>query len=328
MKRKVKGIGLISGGLDSMLAVKVLQEQDLDLLGLTFITPFFGAEPGVSAGRITGIPVRVVDIGEQHLRMLKNPRYGYGSQMNPCIDCHALMLQEAGRLMESEGAAFLFTGEVLGQRPMSQRRDSLRSVENLSGHPGRVLRPLSAKLLPPTIPEMEGLVDRDRLLAIQGRGRKPQRALAAHYCITEYPESGGGCMLTKEGYADRLRALLQQNPQASVHEVEFLKWGRNFRLPGGSWCIIGRNQAGNERLEALAAEEDLILRAPDYKGATGLLMGSSFSEDDLPLAASLIVAYSDTPSDAPVKVVWRGRERAGELAAYKVEKNQFTQYLV
>jgi hypothetical protein len=135
-------------------------------------------------------------------------------------------------------------------------------------------------------------------------------------------------MLTKEGYADRLRGLLQQNPQVSVHEVEFLKWGRNFRLPGGSWCIIGRNQADNERLEALASEEDLILKAPDYKGATGLLMGSFFSEDDLPLAASLIVAYSDTPSDAPVRVIWRGRERTGELAGYKVEKNQFTQYVV
>ena len=152
--------------------------QGVEVIGVTCATFFFGADPGIQAGGTLGIPVQVLDIGEKHLEMLKKPVYGYGRWMNPCIDCHALMLQEAGRFMEEQGADFLFTGEVLGQRPMSQRRDALKNVENLAGYPGRILRPLSARLLAPTIPESEGLIDRERLLDIQGRSRKRQMALA------------------------------------------------------------------------------------------------------------------------------------------------------
>ncbi|MGA7875473.1 MAG: tRNA 4-thiouridine(8) synthase ThiI, partial [Desulfoferrobacter sp.] len=186
--KKAKGIGLLSGGLDSILAVKVLQQQDLDLIGIIFSTPFFGPKPGVDYEGMLSIPVMVLDIGEKHLEMLKKPVYGYGSQMNPCIDCHGLMLREAGRIMEQEDADFLFTGEVLGQRPMSQRRDSLRSVEKLSGYLGRVLRPLSAKLLAPTIVELEGLVDRGLLLDIHGRSRKKQMTLVKQFGLKDYPQ--------------------------------------------------------------------------------------------------------------------------------------------
>ena len=272
MAGKIKGIGLLSGGLDSMLAVKVLQEQQIELLAITFVTPFFGAEKGIEAARKTGIEIRSMDISEAHIAMLKSPRYGYGSQMNPCIDCHGLMLREAGKVMEAEGAEFLFTGEVLGQRPMSQRRDSLRSVEKLSGLAGRILRPLSAKLLPPTIVEEQGLVDRNMLLDIQGRSRRRQKELAQKYGLKDYPQPGGGCMLTNEGFSNRLRELLSTRPGATVEDVEIIKWGRAFMLPGKTICMVGRQQSDNSKLESLARAQDILLRPTSYPGPTCLLL--------------------------------------------------------
>lgn len=328
--RKAKGIGLLSGGLDSILAVKVLLEQDLDLLGLIFVTPFFGPKPGVDLSTMTGITVRPVEISEKHLEMLKKPLYGYGSQMNPCIDCHALMLREAGRLMEEEGADFLFTGEVLGQRPMSQRRDSMRSVEKLSGYPGRVLRPLSAKLLPPTLVETEGLVDREKLLNISGRSRKRQMELVARYGITDYPQPGGGCLLTNEGFVHKLKELFTRYPQAAAREVEMLKWGRHFRLPAGNICAIGRHQADNEKLTAQTCEEDIVLRVMDFPGPTGILMASSSVEEDLPLAASILASYSDASRDPlePVRVEHRHRGVTGILSVENHGKEHFKEYMI
>jgi tRNA-uridine 2-sulfurtransferase len=326
--KRVKGIGLLSGGLDSILAVKVLQEQGLELLGVTFTTPFFGAEPGVAAGRQTGIEVRVLDISDIHLEMLKNPRYGYGSQMNPCIDCHALMLREAGRLRESENADFLFTGEVLGQRPMSQRRDSLRSVEKLSGQEGLILRPLSARLLPCTVMELDGRIDRERLLDIQGRSRKRQIELAKHYRISEYPNPSGGCVLTKEGFVKKLRDLLGCDPQASSCDVELLKWGRHFRLPGGSKCIVGRSQSDNQRLEALAREGSIRLQTAGFPGPMGLMPAPAAAESDLQLAASIIAAYSDASLMERVVVEWRRLGTKGAMWVTKEESSRFRDYLL
>ena len=318
-ERKAKGIGLLSGGLDSILAVKVLQEQGLDLLGLIFVTPFFGPRPGVDLTKMTAIAIRPIEISEKHLEMLKKPLYGYGSQMNPCIDCHALMLREAGRLMEEEGADFLFTGEVLGQRPMSQRRDSLRSVEKLSGYEGRVLRPLSAKLLPPTLVETAGLVDREKLLDISGRSRKRQMELAERYSITDYPQPGGGCMLTNEGFVNKLREFFKRYPQASPRQVELLKWGRHFRLPAGSICAIGRHKADNENLTAHVGEEDILLRAVDFPGPTGIIVASSVVSEDLGLAASILATYSDAPKGDPGPVRIEYRSEGGTTGILSVE---------
>ena len=327
-EKRGKGIGLLSGGLDSMLAVRVLQEQKLELIGVTFVTPFFGPKQGLDAGRTLGIPVRLLDISSAHMDMLKAPVYGYGSQVNPCIDCHALMLREAGQLMEQEGGDFLFTGEVLGQRPMSQRRDSLRSVEKLSGYAGRVLRPLSARLLSPTIVEGEGLVDRERLLNIQGRSRKRQEALAAHYGIVDYPQPGGGCLLTKEGFARKLKALLSSFPGATPRQAEAIKWGRLFQLPGGSILVIGRNRGDNEKLESSAGEKDVLFRVADHPGPLGLLITSSDFQDDLTLAAGLILAYSDAPPARPASVEWRLGSNGGVLQLIKDEKGRFGKYQV
>ena len=297
-----KGIGLISGGLDSILAARVLQSQGVEIECVTFATFFFSGDAGIKAGNVCGIPVRVLDIGEKHLEMLKMPVFGYGRYMNPCIDCHALMLREAGRFMEQVGADFLFTGEVLGQRPMSQRRDALRSVENLAGYPELIVRPLSARLLPPTVPEVKGMIDRERLLDIQGRSRKRQIALAEVFGITDYPQPGGGCILTKEGFGKKLGKMLKYFPQAAAREVELLKWGRHFLLPEGSLCAVGRNQTDNDRLTSLAEPGDVVFSIVDYPGPTGLMLPSAHFENDSVLAAMAVIAYSDAPLSEPARV--------------------------
>lgn len=324
---KTWGIGLLSGGLDSILAVKVLQRQDLKLTGVTFVTPFFGPEAGLAAGRSAGIEVEAIDIGAIHLAMVKQPRYGYGSQMNPCIDCHALMLNVAGRMMERLGADFLFTGEVLGQRPMSQRRDSLRSVENLSGYPDRVLRPLSARHLAPTWIEREQLVDRSLLLDLHGRGRKRQMELAAEFGIRDYPQPGGGCLLTIAGFAERLRALLARYPEAGPADVEFLKWGRVFRTGPGGLALVGRNQRDNETLESLVRLQDTFLHAPKVRSPSAVLLGFSNAVKDLQLTALVLAAYSDAPLGAKVRISWRQGDTAGELLVKKLPKQRFRGFI-
>ncbi len=327
-RKPVKGIGLLSGGLDSILAARVLVDQGIDVLGLTFVTPFFGPDEGLEAGRKAGIPMRAVDISEAHLAMLKNPRYGYGSRMNPCIDCHGLMLREAAKVMQSEGADFLFTGEVLGQRPMSQRRDALRSVEKLAGLPGRILRPLSARLLDPTIVELEGLVDRERLLDIQGRSRKRQAELARRFGISDYPQPGGGCMLTSEGFANRLRELFRIRPEAGVADAEIIKWGRAFRLPGDNMCMVGRQRSDNLKLESLARRRDVFMRSMDYPGPSCLIIAPGDLADGLEIAAGLVASYSDAPENASVRVQWMTMDQTGILTTKAGPKNNYKEILI
>jgi tRNA-uridine 2-sulfurtransferase len=327
-KKNARGIGILSGGLDSLLAVKVLQDQDLDLLGIVYTTPFFGLKAGTRLDLVLGIPVHTVDLTQKHLEMLRNPVYGFGQHLNPCIDCHALMLREAGRIMDEVGGDFLFTGEVLWQRPMSQRRDSLRSVEKLSGYPGRVLRPLSAKLLEPTIPEIEGLIDRSRLLDISGRGRKRQMALADHYGIRDYPQPGGGCLLTKEGFARKLKLLLECYPDSGQREIELLKWGRHFRLSPTTILIVGRNQQDNERIEDLAGPGDTLLRAADVPGPTGLILVHGADDDALALAVRILISYSDTPPGKEAQVVWKRASGTGRLNTHHTEREVFKDLLV
>ncbi|UCF03770.1 MAG: tRNA 4-thiouridine(8) synthase ThiI [Deltaproteobacteria bacterium] len=316
----------MSGGLDSMLAVRVLLDQDIEMTGITFQTPFFGPAGAQKAARQLGIPLRVVDIGEAHLEMLKNPKYGYGSQMNPCIDCHALMLKTAGGIMDAEGFDFLCTGEVLGQRPMSQRKDALRAVDKLSGYGGYILRPLSAKLLWETVPEELGKVDRQRLLDIHGRSRKVQMALAAYYGIEEYPSPGGGCILTKEGFADRLRDLLATQEEVGLHDVELLKCGRHLRLPSGRRLVVGRVHGDNLRLQALAREEDLLLRVKGIPGPTGLL-AAQVSVQEVELAAGIVAAYSDAETGEDTVVVLSGRENR-EITVTVRPKEDFRELLI
>jgi tRNA-specific 2-thiouridylase len=293
---KVKAIALFSGGLDSILAFKVIEEQGIDVLGVTFETPFFSATRARATARRIGLKLAVTDITEEHLQMLRAPRYGYGKNMNPCIDCHTLMLKIAGRRMEEEGADFVFTGEVLGQRPMSQSRQSLYVVAKNAGYLDRILRPLSARLLPETAPELDGRVDRSRLLDIQGRGRKRQMEMAGQYAITSYPPPAGGCLLTDAIFARRLRDLFDHDPAFTVRDIDLLKAGRHFRLGAAIKAVIGRNAVDNDTIERISVAGDALIRIACFPGPTALIPGGG-DEKARRLAAALCARYSDAPRD-------------------------------
>jgi tRNA-specific 2-thiouridylase len=301
-------IGLLSGGLDSILAVQVIREQGIVVVGVSFVTPFFNAEAARTAARGIGIPLEVLDITETHLTMLRHPKHGYGRGMNPCIDCHTLMLREAGGLMEREGGVFLVTGEVLGQRPMSQHKGALRIVERESGYEGRILRPLSAQLLPATVPEQEGLIDRERLLAISGRSRRQQLELARRYQITEYLTPAGGCLLTDPIFSRRLKDLFAHEDPPEVRGIELLKVGRHLRLTPEAKMVVGRHALDNERIAQLAAPDDDLLKVEGFPGPLCLIPHGG-SGEEIQLAAGICVRYGDTPKGTEVIVI---RSRGGE----------------
>jgi tRNA-specific 2-thiouridylase len=317
----VTGIGLISGGLDSMLAARLLQDQDIHVIGISFVTPFFGSKRAERAAAMINMELRIMDITELHLEIVKSPKYGYGKGMNPCIDCHTLMFREAGKVMEAEGADFLFSGEVLGERPMSQNRQSLMIVAKQSGYQDFIIRPLSARLLPETLPEREGKVDRERLLDISGRSRKPQIELAAHYGTTEYPQPAGGCLLTEPGYSRRLRELMEHSPILDARDIQMLRIGRHFRLDTGEKVIVGRDKDENEKILALKDEEDITLRVKDYPSPITIIPCSA-SQDAIAKAASICVRYSDAPHSEGVVVTYRHQERIYTLTAETLSQEE------
>ncbi len=331
-REKVTGVGLISGGLDSLLAAKVLQHQGVDVLGVTFDTPFWDCRQACENAKKAGIPIRVVDISRQHLEMIKNPVYGYGSNMNPCIDCHALMLKAAGEIMKQEGAHFLFTGEVLGQRPMSQRFDALRSVEKLSGYQGIILRPLSAKLLPETEVEKKGLVNRDMLLDIQGRSRKRQLELAEFFNITDYSPPGGGCLLTKEGFSRKLKALFSILPDAEVRHIEMLKHGRFFMLDKGMAFFVGRNYHDNKRLEKLLRNDREVLFSckgiPGPKGVLVVLEEAELPQDVVYMCATIIASFSDASPGSSVEIEWLFNGKSSKVSVIAQPRNGFDDIMI
>ncbi len=219
--------------------------------------------------------------------------------MNPCIDCHTLMLKIAGRRMDQEGADFIFTGEVLGQRPMSQGKQSLYVVAKNAGFPDRILRPLSAKLLEETAPEREGKVDRSLLCDIQGRGRKRQMEMAVHYGIASYPAPAGGCLLTDPVFSRRLRDLFEHHPDYRIRDIELLKAGRHFRLDEKTKAIVGRNAMDNHTIERLTARDDALIHIAQVPGPAALVPGGG-DGDTRRLAAGLCARYSDAPRDRAV----------------------------
>ncbi|MDO9559876.1 MAG: tRNA 4-thiouridine(8) synthase ThiI [Syntrophales bacterium] len=305
---KIKSIALFSGGLDSILAAKIMMGMGIEVEGVVFETPFFSAQKATMAARAIGLPLTVIDLTAPHLLMLKAPRYGYGKNMNPCIDCHTLMLQTAGARMEATGADFVFTGEVLGQRPMSQTKQSINTVAKNSGYGDVILRPLSAQLLPETKPEREGKVDRSRLLAIQGRGRKIQMDMARNYGITDYPPPAGGCLLTDPNFSRRLRDLFDHQPDCRIRDIELLKFGRHFRTPEGCKVIVGRDQNDNEAILRLSEETDAVLQMADCAGPT-ILVPAGGDDQSRSIAAALCVLYSSAPPEQARRIVCRDGRR-------------------
>ena len=295
-----KAVGCVSGGLDSMLTVRLVQRQGIEVLALHAVhlwhphTPAPGEKPeAVRRVEALGAEVRTIDAAEADLAMVRHPKFGMGKRMNPCIDCRIWTLRQAKALMEAEGAAFVFTGEVLGQRPMSQRRHVMQLVEKESGLEDLLVRPLSARCLAPTKPERDGLLDRDRLCGFAGRSRKPQIALAAELGITEYPTPAGGCLLTDPGFAHRLRERMRAK-DVTPADVELLKVGRHFRLDDGAWAVVGRHERDNLRLADLIQPGDVRLEATDIPGPTTIVRGPA-DADTLAQAAAITLRYTKTP---------------------------------
>ncbi|WP_278279254.1 tRNA 4-thiouridine(8) synthase ThiI [Syntrophomonas palmitatica] len=303
---KNEGDKLFSGGLDSQLAVCVIKEQNIDVIAINFVTPFFGASDRTrKAAQALGVEFYNIDISEEYIPgVLKNPVYGYGKNMNPCIDCHGFMLKKAGDMMPTFGASFLITGEVLGQRPMSQNKSSMNAVEKISGYRGYIVRPLSGKLLPATEPELQGWIDREMLLDLSGRGRGRQMELAEQYGITDYPSPAGGCLLTDANYSGRLRQYLQVCGKPGRQELEILKYGRHF-YRDNLLLVIGRNHSENERIQENTLDSDTLLKVADRPGPLGLIRPfGAMNTSNLEWAASLVARYSDakTMNIARVKV--------------------------
>jgi tRNA U34 2-thiouridine synthase MnmA/TrmU len=258
--------------------------------------------------------------------MLKAPRYGYGRNMNPCIDCHTLMLQIAGKKMEENGYDFIITGEVLGQRPMSQNKQSLYVVAKNSGYADHILRPLSAKLLEPIKAERDNLIDRSQLLSIQGRGRKDQIKLAVDFGIKDYAPPAGGCLLTDPMFTRRLRDLFSHQEDHDVHDLDFLKYGRHFRADDQGKIIVGRNNSDNEKLRELSTDNDLVLFMADFPGPHVVIPHGNAAL--LPLAASLCVRYSDSPNDLEAEVVCVHKNSSKTIKAKAAAKEDCEKWII
>jgi len=320
-------VGLLSGGLDSTLAARIMLEQGIKVTALHFRTDFSFIKRNRAVGRgairpsdaeraaaMLEVDLEVIDVFDEYLPLVLHPRYGYGSGMNPCVDCRIFLLRKAKTWMESHGYHFVFTGEVVGQRPKSQMRPTLNTVERESGLRGYLLRPLSARLLKPTVPEQRDWVDREKLYAIGGRGRKAQIALAEQFGITDYPQpSGGCCYLIDRTYSRRLRDFLaHEGAEALTHEqVQLLAVGRHLRLPSGRKVIIGRRERENEYLETFGAE-GVLLTTVDHPGPTTLVPGRP-AREEIELAGRITAGYSDGRGMPAVHVEVRpdGEQEAG-----------------
>ncbi|MDH5202272.1 MAG: hypothetical protein OEZ31_00905 [Nitrospirota bacterium] len=305
-----KAVALFSGGLDSTLAILAILKQGIEVKAVMFLT-HFGCGTSIktscshnplSTAEKYGFEIKLLDVADRFMEIVKNPKFGYGRNLNPCIDCRILMLKEANGVMDSIGADFIVTGEVLGQRPMSQRKDILNVIDREAGTIGYVLRPLSAKLLKITIPEAKGIVNRDMLYDFSGRSRKPQIALAKEFGLIDYPEPAGGCLLTEPNYAHRLRELLVHNPDSQFKEIEMLKIGRHFRFSSSCKIIVGRDKAENETIQSLSESNDYLLKVEGYGSPITLVTGE-ITEETLRVAASLCVRYSDAKHLSEVEVI-------------------------
>jgi len=318
--KKIKALSLFSGGLDSILATRLVMEQGVAVEAIQFVTPFFNYDilDDIEAHKQRmlakyGISVFVEDISAGYLQLLHNPVHGFGKNFNPCIDCKIMMFSRARAMLGERGASFLISGEVLGQRPMSQRRDTMNLIERDSGTRSILLRPLCAQLMSETTAEAEGWVDRSKLMRMSGRGRSAQIALAARFGITDFPTPAGGCTLADPILGKRVAQLYSResaltSAEISVADIRVLLVGRQFVLPGGGWLIIGRDQRDNNRLEKLVQPEDAVLLMENWSGPLAVLKkaGSRYSdparlEKDLQLAASLVVRYAKKLPDPTVK---------------------------
>ncbi|MGX6590763.1 tRNA-specific 2-thiouridylase [Cetobacterium ceti] len=306
----MKALALFSGGLDSALAIKVVKDQGIEVIALNFVSHFFGGknEKAEKMAEQLGVQLEYVDFSKAHTEMMKQPVHGRGKNMNPCIDCHGLMFKIAGELLEKYGASFIISGEVLGQRPMSQNYQALEKVKGLNaGLEDLIVRPLSAKLLPPSLPEREGWIDRNRLLDIQGRSRKTQMELVEEYGIVDYPTPGGGCLLTDPAYSMRLRVLENDGYLEDDYAFLFhlLKVGRFFRFEKGRYLFVGREKADNDRIDSFKDLGSVYIRSKDVPGPHILGYGD-LTEEEIKFGAELFSRYSKVKGKESVVLLING----------------------
>jgi len=308
----MRAISLFSGGLDSMIAIKLMTEQGIEVVALHIKIGFAGTKDITKQmkrrAELAGAEFRIVDVREEYIqKILFSPVYGYGKNFNPCIDCHGYMFTIAKSMMDELGASFLVTGEVLGQRPMSQRSDALKQVSKLANDKSEklILRPLSAKLMDATTPELEGWVDREKLLDISGRSRERQLALATKFGWEDYESPGGGCLLTEPIYSQKITEFIKHD-EFTVGDIDLLKFGRHFRLPDGSKLIVGRNKEDNESLQNLNNPSYSQIKLPI--GGPFSLIQSDASISDKELAAKIAITYTRSNPDEKYMIVVDDRE--------------------
>ena len=322
----MKAISVFSGGLDSILATLLIKESGIEVVPVFFSTPFFTPEKAIKSAENNNLPLKIVDITERYFDLLKKPKHGFGGNMNPCIDCHAMMLKIAGEMLEQENASFIISGEVLGQRPMSQNKVSLSLVEKESTMKSLIIRPLSAKLLPKTIPELNGWVDEKKLLAISGRSRKPQISLAKKLNVENYPAPAGGCLLTDPIFSRRLKDYMDNAPDIKRNEIELLKLGRHFRIDPETKIIVGRTMEENERIIDLSDSGGYTFNTITIPGPVVYVSGKRTNEMDL-LASSMTVSYSDIKEGkTEIAVNHNGKQEI--ITGYWRDKNEFRDYLI
>lgn len=328
VSRTVRALGLCSGGLDSILSALVLRDQGIDVHWVTFETPFFSADKARKASHNIDVPLTVRTITPVYMEMMRSPATIFGKNMNPCMDCHALMFRLAGELMTEKGFDFLFSGEVLGQRPMSQNRTSLRYVEKHSGYDGYILRPLSAKSLPETIAEKKGWVDRERLLGISGRSRKIQLQLAEQYGITDFPAPAGGCLLTDKIFSRRLKDLFDHQDSVDESDLELLKFGRHLRLDATTKIVVGRTRQDNEQIGKWCdPKAHMVLKVEKFPGPLVVLPAGG-SEPMVMLAAAICAGYGKAPDEQPTTVIVQQGKKRRKVTVLGIPPAQSRKFMI
>ena len=333
-KEKKKIVALLSGGLDSTLAIKTMQKQGFEVSAVAIKTPFCDFDCGRGCGfeirekaDNLGVNLKTVYLGDEYIEMLKHPKHGFGSGMNPCIDCRAMMFEAGKKHMEEIGAEFIISGEVLGQRPMSQFAPALKKIEKLSNLEGKIVRPLSAALLPATDPEKNGLIKRKDLGMIRGRSRKEQLKMAKEFGIEDPPNAGGGCLLTDPAFSLRAIDLFKHIETPTTNDIDLLKIGRHFRLDQNTKLIVGRNKDENEMMCALALPNDILLEAKEHVGPTTLLRGNGI-EKHIEFSAKITLRYSDAPKNETGVVTVHKNEGVTEISVDCAEEISYTQFRI
>jgi len=336
LEEKKKVVALLSGGLDSQLAVKMMQKQGFEVSAVAIKTPFCDFDCGRGCGfeireraDTLGVNLKTVYLGDEYIEMLKNPKHGFGSGMNPCIDCRAMMFKAAKEHMEEIGADFIISGEVLGQRPMSQHGPALKTIEKESDLEGYIVRPLSGGLLPKTVPEENGLIKRENLGMIRGRTRRAQLQMAKELGIENPPNAGGGCLLTDPAFAIRAKDLFSHIETPTTNDIDLLKVARHFRLDEKTKLVVGRNKDENEMIKALALPDDLIFYARDHMGPTSLLRGQN-NESHRQLCASITLRYSDAPIESQGTIIAEhdGGSKKSEIITNRADESDYIKYRI